>query len=162
MFLPSTMSRGGRLLHRAYASRSESRRVAGRSTIRLSNYEFRTYQKRDGDLSLRLFSHLLLDTRDNGHINYFFIPVRARLTLANAAGLTLDISYPDAPVHVVGDLHVYHIWFSGRIPRKQFVPGVASLFIHYRTEYLPHHLRRYHRHLAVVKELPLKRLSAAR
>ena len=151
---PSAAVRHSYVWHAGYAILSQM--SAMRTHILFSNYEFRAYRKRTGNVSLHLSSHLLLENKDNGHIDYLFKPTSAHLTLQNKARMGLSLRWTSEPDHVFSSLHVYHVWLWGDMNFSEYLPGVAWLYLRYTKKYDPDHLWKYHRHVVIVKELALQ------
>ena len=127
--------------------------------IRLSSYEFRTYRKRNGYISLRHRSYLLVPTDVGFHLSTYLSRITAHLTLPDSSHIEIDrIAFTDAvEFDYDGETMVHVFWLSHVVPRTEVRPGLGLLRIDYEFNFVGHPDARVHEHPAIVRPLPYYR-----
>lgn len=132
--------------------------------IQLSSYEFRTYRKRDGRISLRHRSYLLVPTNGSFSLSTYLAKITAQLTLPDSTEVEIEeITFSDAvQFKYDGETMVHLFRFSHVTARTEILPGLGHLRIGYEFQFAGHPDARRHEHPAIVKALPYCRTSARR
>lgn len=131
--------------------------------IRLSSYEFRTYRKRSGHISLRHRSYLMVPTNTGFSLSAYLSRIAAYLTLPDATEIQLDhIAYTEVQEFKYdGETMVHLLWLSHVVPRTEVKPGLGHLRIEYQFQFVkgcPD--ARAHEHPAIIKPMPYYRAAS--
>jgi hypothetical protein len=124
--------------------------------IQLSSYEFRTYRRGNGGISLRHRSYLIVNTNAGFSLSSYLTKMAARLTLPDSTVIdienirfTVGVEFEDD-----GKAMVHSFWLWDAFPRKKIKPGVECLRIEYEITLVEGHPEQgVHEHPMIVKPL---------
>jgi hypothetical protein len=127
--------------------------------ISLSSYEFRTYRKRTGCISLRHRSYLLVTTDAGFRLSAYLSSMSAHLTLPNSNEVEIDtISFTEnVQFEYDGQTMNHEFWLSHISPWKNIRPKLGNLRIDYEFTFAGHPEIGVHEHPAIIRPLPYYR-----
>jgi len=124
--------------------------------ISLSSYEFRTYRKRSGCISIRHRSYLLVPTNAGFRLSTYLSNISARLTLPDTKEVLIDTCWFTDTVSFKydGEVMIHEFWLSHVCPWRKIRPGRGHLRIDYEFTFAGHPDAHVHEHPAIVRPLP--------
>lgn len=128
--------------------------------IQLSSYEFRTYRKRSGHISLRHRSHLLIPTNAGFRLSAYLSIISANLTLPDSTRIEIDeVAFDEETAFKYdGKVLVHGFYLRHIVPRDRVDPGLGLLRINYEFTFAAGHPESHsHEHPAIILRLPYSR-----
>lgn len=106
--------------------------------IYLADSAIRMYRRRDGRVSLRLRSYLMIETRTTFSLSAYLREISGNIALSGGEVVPLDeISFSHDSVYDLGVM-VHDLWASGVVPLELLKDGVARLRLDYRISFTGH------------------------
>src|SRR5258708_18728245 len=116
--------------------------------ILLSSYEFATYRKGNGCISIRHRSYLIVPTNAGFSLSAYMPRFEARLTLPDSSEIELDDLWYTVGTEFEydGKAMVHRLSLGKATKRKQVAPGLAHLRIKYEFNFAGHPDALVHEH----------------
>ena len=108
--------------------------------LRLADTSIRLYRKKDGKVSLRLRSYLMVKTNASFRLSAYLKDISCKLTFPSGEVVVFnDISYTDAlTCKYELETMVYDFWASAIADMQQIKDGIAKLRLDYRISFTGH------------------------